>query len=145
MKVFCAIFTSPSSADGFEEETVEGPARKKQRTAGQKKATKSNVASLLNMDGKVSGRSIAYAAVLLVFNLTDATQWSESYNSFSFVAFYNFLVDYFEEFRNDSSKKRVNTLLSWWNRQVFPQHVATTADSTESYDLLTAQQDEDYD
>ena len=29
--------------------------------------------------------------------------------------------------------------------QVFPQHVATTIDSTESYDLLTAQQDEDYD
>jgi hypothetical protein len=65
LKVFCAIFTSPSSADGFEEETVDGPARKKQRTAGQKKATKSNVASLLNMDGKVSGRSIAYAAVLV--------------------------------------------------------------------------------
>lgn len=73
-------------------------------------------------------------------------------------------MDYFEEFRNDLSKKRVNTLLSWWNRyvfqvallfivcylnppfsQVFPQHVASTTDSTESYDLLAAQQDEDYD
>ena len=29
--------------------------------------------------------------------------------------------------------------------QVFPQHVASTTDSTESYDLLTAQQDEDCD
>jgi len=29
--------------------------------------------------------------------------------------------------------------------QVFPQHVASTTDSTESYDLLAAQQDEDYD
>jgi hypothetical protein len=29
--------------------------------------------------------------------------------------------------------------------QVFPQHVATTIDSTESYDLLAVQQDEDYD
>ena len=47
-----------------------GPARKKQRTAGQKKATKSNIASLLNMDGKVSGRSDAYAAVL-VCDLTE--------------------------------------------------------------------------
>ena len=27
--------------------------------------------------------------------------------------------------------------------QVFPQHVASTIDSTESYDLLAAQQDED--
>ena len=44
---------------------MDGPARKKQRMPGQKKATKSNVASLLNMDGKVSGRSIAYAAVLV--------------------------------------------------------------------------------
>ena len=44
---------------------MDGPVRKKQRTAAQKKATKSNVASLLNMDGKVSGRSIAYAAVLV--------------------------------------------------------------------------------
>lgn len=29
--------------------------------------------------------------------------------------------------------------------QVFPQHIASTTDSTESYDLLAAQQDEDYD
>jgi hypothetical protein len=29
--------------------------------------------------------------------------------------------------------------------QVFPQHVASTTDSTESYDLLAAQQDEDCD
>ena len=27
--------------------------------------------------------------------------------------------------------------------QVFPQHVASTTDSTESYDLLASQQDED--
>ena len=75
-------------------------------------------------------------------------------------------MDYFEEFCNDPSKKRVNALLSWWNQyvfthsitcnslsdpvihpssQVFPQHVASTTDSTESYDLLAAQQDEDCD
>ena len=29
--------------------------------------------------------------------------------------------------------------------QVFPQHVVSTTDSTESYDLLAAQQDEDCD
>ena len=29
--------------------------------------------------------------------------------------------------------------------QVFPQHIASTTDSTESYDLLAAQQDEDCD
>ena len=44
---------------------MDRPTCKKQWTAGQKKATKSNVASLLNMDGKVSGQSIAYATVLV--------------------------------------------------------------------------------
>lgn len=64
-QVYCSIFTSPSSAESFDEETEDGPARKAQKTVGQKKATKTSVASLLNMDGKVTGRSIAYAAALV--------------------------------------------------------------------------------
>ena len=92
------------------------------------------------------------------------TQWSEYYNSFNFVAFYNFLVDYFEEFHSDPSEtSRYSSLLvelvcfhlpallliicylipSF--SQVFPQHVTSTTDSTESYDLHAAQQDESYD
>ncbi|KAF8951471.1 hypothetical protein BDZ97DRAFT_1886452 [Flammula alnicola] len=121
LKVYCCIFTSPSSAEGIEDEAADvpdGPPRKKQKTTGQKKATKANVASLLNMEGKVTGRSIAYAAVLLVFNLTDAVQWVDVYNGINFIAFYNFIVDYFEEFRNDASQQRVQNLLAWWNRYV---------------------------
>lgn len=56
---------SPSSSEGFDEENDDGPVRKKHKSGRQKNATKSNVASLLNMDGKVTGRSIAYAAVLV--------------------------------------------------------------------------------
>jgi len=63
------------------------------------------------------------------------------------MGFYSFLVDHFEEFRSDASKKRVDALLQvvWSNRQIFPEHVVTTTDSNESYDLLAAQQDEVYD
>ena len=52
----------------------------------------------------------------LVFNLTDAVQWAESYNGFSFVEFYNFIVDYFEAPSDNASKARVLDLVSWWNR-----------------------------
>jgi len=65
LQTYCAIFTSPSSSEAFEEETEDGPCRKKQKTASQKKATKSNVATLLRMEGKVTPRTIAYAAVLV--------------------------------------------------------------------------------
>ncbi|KAF8177216.1 hypothetical protein BJ912DRAFT_1045759 [Pholiota molesta] len=141
LQVYCAIFTSPSSAEGIEEEDLdEGPPRKKHKSA---KATKSCVSSLLNMDGKVTGRSIAYAAVLMVFNLTEAVQWVDVFNGFSFVGFYNFLVDYFEEYRSDNAQRRVNELLDWWNSQVFPQHVAATTNSDESRALLLTQ-DDDY-
>ncbi|KAF8955386.1 hypothetical protein BDZ97DRAFT_1764959 [Flammula alnicola] len=126
LQVYCAIFTSPSSAEGFEEEEEEeGPSRKKHKSS---KATKMNVSSLLNMDGKVTGHSIAYAAVLLVFNLTDATQWVDTHNGFSFIGFYNFIINYFEEFHNPASQCRVDDLLAWWNSQVFLQHVAATSD-----------------
>ena len=65
-QTFCAIFTSPSSSEAFEEqESDDGPTRKKQKTASQKKATKSTVASLLHMEGKVTPRAIAYAATLV--------------------------------------------------------------------------------
>ena len=66
-QTFCAIFTSPSSSEAFEEqESDDGPTRKKQKTASQKKATKSTVASLLHMEGKVTPRAIAYAATLVL-------------------------------------------------------------------------------
>lgn len=52
----------------------------------------------------------------MVFNLTEAVQWVDVYNNFSFVGFYNFIVDYFEEQRSVNAQRRVNELLDWWNR-----------------------------
>jgi hypothetical protein len=65
LQTFCALFTSPTSSESFEAETEEGPSRKKHKTDNQKKATKTDVATLLRMEGKVTARSIAYAATLV--------------------------------------------------------------------------------
>lgn len=85
------------------------------------------------MEGRVTARSIAYAATLvtipifhlyspanfrlsqLALNLTDVSQWVEVYNGFSFQAFYYFIVDYFEDTPDLASKARADSLLKWWN------------------------------
>lgn len=86
------------------------------------------------MEGRVTARSIAYAATLVIvpmifhlylpsnfrlsqlaLNLTDVSQWVEVYNSFSFQAFYYFIVDYFEDTPDLASKARADGLLKWWN------------------------------
>ena len=66
-QTFSSIFISPTSSELFIDKDENGAARKKPRLASnpRKKATKSNVASLLGMDGRVTPRSIAYAAVLV--------------------------------------------------------------------------------
>ncbi|KAF9046647.1 hypothetical protein BJ165DRAFT_1527721 [Panaeolus papilionaceus] len=142
VQTYCAIFTSPTSAEAFdEEETEDGPVKKKGKTsASQKKATKSNVATILHMNGVVTPRSIAYAAVLLAFNLTDAVQWVEQYNNFSYRALWEFIVDFFEApAEDDDDTKKVQDLLAWWNRQVFPQHTATTTNSRKARNKLKLQ------
>jgi hypothetical protein len=74
-QTFCALFTSPSSSEAFDEqESEEGLSRKKQKSASQKKATKTNVATLLHMEGRVTPRAIAYAATLVGSFLSDLLQ-----------------------------------------------------------------------
>lgn len=84
------------------------------------------------MEGKVTPRSVAYAATIvrllsplmfaciysvqLVFNLTDATQWVGVYNGFHLQALYNFIVDYFEGALDPTAEKRTKDLLKWWNK-----------------------------
>lgn len=65
LQTFCSIYTSPTSSESFDMETDDGPSRKQHKTDGQKKATKSSVATLLRMENKVTPRSIAYAATLV--------------------------------------------------------------------------------
>lgn len=70
-QTFSNIFISPSSSEFFVDADENGAARKKQRTASnsQKKATKRNVATILGMEGQVTSRSIAYAAVLVCLSI----------------------------------------------------------------------------
>ncbi|KAF9043142.1 hypothetical protein BJ165DRAFT_1405518 [Panaeolus papilionaceus] len=139
VQTYCAIFTSPTSSEEFEDgESEDGPVRKKVK-AKFKKATKTNVATILHMSGNVTPRSIAYAAVMLVFNLTDATQWMETYNGFNFRVFWNFIVDYFEDTPDERASKKAAALLKWWNKQVFPQHTSASADSRKARRKLAAQ------
>ena len=66
LQTYSSVFISPSSSESFSDEDENGAARKQQRqTNSQKKATKCNVANLLGMDGRVTPRSVAYAAVLV--------------------------------------------------------------------------------
>ena len=72
-----------------------------------------NNAEKHGMDGRVTPRAIAYAAVQvrnslrfdaqltgplpqLHFSLTDATHWMSQYNGFNYEEFWEFIVDYFE-------------------------------------------------
>jgi hypothetical protein len=71
IQVYKAIFTSPSSArDISEEDDAENmPPAKSQRTSSGNKSVRRNVASKVNLNDKVTPRSIAYAAVQVGFTL----------------------------------------------------------------------------
>ncbi|KJA24322.1 hypothetical protein HYPSUDRAFT_200549 [Hypholoma sublateritium FD-334 SS-4] len=129
VNVYKDIFTSPSSCDASLSASApsedvqndsDGPAPPKRpkltEHQARKKATKSCVATILGMEGRVTPRSIAYAAVLLAFNLTNAVQWVEIYNDFNFRALYNLIVDFFEVPGGKEAERRVARLLEWWNR-----------------------------
>ncbi|PBK59860.1 hypothetical protein ARMSODRAFT_1027057 [Armillaria solidipes] len=145
LKVWCAIFTSPSSAEDIDDtennvpDSSEPPAKRKKAS---KKGTRGNVATLCHLEGQVTPRTIAYAAVMLHFNLTDATTWQEDYCGVSYPALWNFIVDFFEAPSDPASKQQVDDLLDWWAKKVFPHSAkgpeakGTTANSRK---LLAAQ------
>ncbi|KAF9551239.1 hypothetical protein CPC08DRAFT_715112 [Agrocybe pediades] len=149
VRTYCALFTSPSSANKFEAiESESGPVRKKHKSSldpsqPSRPVTKANVATLLRMEGNVTPRSIAYAAVLLVFNLTDAKAWpgNSTYNGFDFVKFYNLIIDSFEGTKNPDAEtiERNQDLLAWWNKNVFHDYSANHNESEDSWELLKAQ------
>ncbi|KAK0442561.1 hypothetical protein EV421DRAFT_1736078 [Armillaria borealis] len=123
LKVWCAIFTSPSSAEDIDDtennalDSSEPPTKHKRAS---KKSTRGNVATLCRLEGQVTPRTIAYAAVMLHFNLTDATAWQEEYCGVSYLALWNFIVDFFEAPSDAETKQQVNDLLAWWTKKAFP-------------------------
>ncbi|KAL1749846.1 hypothetical protein FB107DRAFT_280241 [Schizophyllum commune] len=103
-----------------------------------------DIATLLHMNGEITPRAIAYAAVLLHFNLTNASQWAEERFGVSYPALYNFIIDYFEGFdpsteEGQLAKVQCDALLHWYNERVFPNRVLATGNSEASYDKLAAQ------
>ncbi|KAJ7585522.1 hypothetical protein C8J56DRAFT_1087483 [Mycena floridula] len=104
-----------------------------------KKRGSQSVADIVGLSS-VTPRSIAYAGVMLHFNLTDATSWSLSYNGVSYFALYNTIVDYFETPKEGTPEAlQAKELLIWWNRAIFPQGTpAELADTSSFRDELAA-------
>ncbi|KAK0183721.1 hypothetical protein F5146DRAFT_1147316 [Armillaria mellea] len=111
LKVWCAIFMSPSSAedtDDTENNMLDCSDLPVKHRKGNKKGMRGSVAMLCHLEGQVTLQMIAYAAVILHFNLTDATTWQEDYCSGP---------------SDPASKQQVNDLLDWWTKKVFPHSV----------------------
>ncbi|KAL1740379.1 hypothetical protein HDZ31DRAFT_76928 [Schizophyllum fasciatum] len=148
VQMYQAVFTAPTSmeteAPEDEGTSEEPPAKRPYQDRGEsKKPTRTNVATLLNMNGKVTPRSIAYIAVLLHLNLTDAAAWVPKYNGVSYAGLYNFIVDFFEDHNMRTASGRLgkqlaDDCLKWWNKKIFPNAVEQPSDVT-SRDKLAAQ------
>ncbi|KAJ6611078.1 hypothetical protein B0H10DRAFT_1664964, partial [Mycena sp. CBHHK59/15] len=63
VKAYKSVFTTPSSAEGEIEEENTAPPKKKSKGSG--KRIHRPVADILNMNGKVTARSIAYIIILV--------------------------------------------------------------------------------
>ncbi|KAJ7587280.1 hypothetical protein C8J56DRAFT_1026711 [Mycena floridula] len=136
------IFTSPTSAndenprDEENEENVEpGGLRRRLNKGGSKssQATQRTNADRMRMRNIVTPRSIAYIAVLTHFALTDRRNWNSSnciYMDLNYRVFYNFIVDFFEQAKTELAQRRVNKLLLWWQRQIYPDAVKVVEQST---------------
>ncbi|KAJ3568909.1 hypothetical protein NP233_g5398 [Leucocoprinus birnbaumii] len=136
---FHAIFISPSvDEDQYIYPGEDEPPCKKQKHS-KDGTSKSNVACRIGMNGRVTSRVIAYTAVMLVFNLTEASRWSEVYNGFSFHSLYNFIIDFFEDTPDPASRNSTQSLLQWWNHEVFTTQYAYPSDGHASYRKLASQ------
>ncbi|KAG1763644.1 hypothetical protein EV702DRAFT_1051745 [Suillus placidus] len=138
---FKAIFTSPSSAkevegDGDGTDIIENN-RRARRKSDQAKV-KTCVASIINMK-KVTPRSIAYVACQVRknfsyhidvprlnkferqvhFALSNVTSWRTVDGNFDYEAFWNNVVDFFENVPGPVTKRRIDKLLEWWTRKIF--------------------------
>ncbi|KAF8189080.1 hypothetical protein K438DRAFT_1473351, partial [Mycena galopus ATCC 62051] len=139
VKTYLHIFTAPQSAKKYQPEhdmergagntsdtenvrpssSIDEPPRKKRRTVAPPGSSKKSVASKVSM-ASVTPRSIAYAAVQHRFALSDASHWNEMDGTFSYIAYYNNIVDWFEDAPGPIAQKEVDDLLAWWDQCVVP-------------------------
>jgi hypothetical protein len=123
-----SIYHTSCSAEQDDENT---PPMKKAKAGPNGKC----VAVRLGMNGKVTGRSIAYIAVLarcfsiclqlmylkLWLSLTTATIWANEYYNVSLPQMYDFFVDYFEgPAEGTQAREHVNEHVRRLN---FPRHI----------------------
>ncbi|KAG1727199.1 hypothetical protein EDD22DRAFT_961293 [Suillus occidentalis] len=121
IQAFKAIFTSPSSAkeadgDGNGADILETN-RRARRALNQAKV-KTCVASIINMR-KVTSRSIAYVVCQVRFALSSISSWRTVDGDFDYEAFWNNIVDFFEDVPGPVAQRRVDKLLEWWTRKIF--------------------------
>ncbi|KAG2122198.1 hypothetical protein BD769DRAFT_1671054 [Suillus cothurnatus] len=118
---FKAIFTSPSSAkevdgDGDGADLLENT-RRARRKSDQTKV-KTCVASIINMR-KVTPRAIAYVVCQVRFALSSVSSWRTVDGDFDYEAFWNSIVDFFEDVPGPVVQRRMSKLLEWWTRKIF--------------------------
>ncbi|KAG2080188.1 hypothetical protein BD769DRAFT_1685226 [Suillus cothurnatus] len=121
IQAFKAIFTSPSSAkeadgDGDGADILENN-RRARRALNQVKV-KTCVASIINMK-KVTPHSIAYVVCQVRFALSSISSWRTINGDFNYEAFWNNIVDFFENLPGPAAQHRVAKLLEWWTRKIF--------------------------
>ncbi|KAJ6481117.1 hypothetical protein C8R45DRAFT_1151928 [Mycena sanguinolenta] len=113
VKGYKSVFTGPSSVKDNDENE---PPAKRQRNAGNAVApVRKPPCEIFLMNGKVTPRSLAFICVL-----------TSTIYKFSYPQLYNFIVDYLEGPRAGTPEKRkVDKLLAWWNKQIFPDHASS--------------------
>ncbi|KAJ6448152.1 hypothetical protein C8R45DRAFT_1134461 [Mycena sanguinolenta] len=92
------------------------PPRKRSRLAPS--TSKKSVAHKINLR-HVTPRSLAYACVHHRFALSDASSWNDVDGDFDYVAYYNNIVDWFENAPGPRAQKEADELLVWWDQRVF--------------------------
>ncbi|KAJ2936109.1 hypothetical protein H1R20_g988, partial [Candolleomyces eurysporus] len=113
VKTYKFIFTSPSSAksvavEGSDDENLEPPStrRRTSQSSSSRRSVRKDIATTLNMNNKVTPRSIAYAAVQVRIPLYSGPAP---------------IIDYFEDNDDAELERNARELLKWWNSQIFPQ------------------------
>ncbi|KAG1853508.1 hypothetical protein F4604DRAFT_1686312 [Suillus subluteus] len=76
------------------------------------------MASIIGMR-KVTPRSIAYVVSQVRFTLSSISSWHSVDSNFDYEAFWNNVVDFFENCPGPVAQHRVTKLLEWWTRKIF--------------------------
>ncbi|KAG2737703.1 hypothetical protein P692DRAFT_201732753 [Suillus brevipes Sb2] len=100
VQAFKAVFTSPSSAreadgDGFGADIIENNRRARRALSQVKVKT------------------------CVRFALSSVSSWRTVDGDFDYEAFWNNIVDFFEEVPGPVAQRRVANLLEWWTRKIF--------------------------